>query len=310
VNEQIRDGKYSVVMDDCILVDSYLKVRPQDYYAKFRGKNAFLVHLLDENYDGGYQHYDNFRAVFRHDYSDIFNPKRVLQLPLGYTEGVKPGKWEYGTSKRPYVWSFLGGAAKSSRPEMIKAFLRFTPHLAHITDTGVKVPWVNKLEYAEILRNSIFAPSAMGNVNVECYRMYEALECGSIPILERRIGWDYYQGLLGDHPLPTFLTWGQAARWVEKILPDTAALDDLQKRCVAWWQNHKLKLNGQIRAMLDSPGTAADGPYVHWKYGIPGWQIAELLHHHTVPAVARRIKTQTLRLAKEGKLRKNTGALK
>jgi hypothetical protein len=310
MGDQVWDGKHSIVLDNCILIDSYLKARPQSYYAQFKGKNAFLVHLVDENYDGGYQHYDNFCGVFRQDWSDIFNPRRVVQLPLGYANSFKGGSWQPGTAHRTYLWSFLGGASKTSRPEMIKALTPLTPHLAHITDRGVPVERLNKEQYAGILRNSIFAPSAMGNVNLECYRMYEALECGAIPVLERRIGFDYYQRFLGDHPMPVFLTWAAAARWMAEIRTETATLDDLQARCVQWWATHKLVVHEQIRNLLEhSPGDEA-GPYLSWKYSIPGWQIRELLHHHTAAAAFRRLSVMVNRILKEGKLRKATGAKK
>jgi len=305
--QHFYDGEWAQVMDNCLLIDTYLHHHPASYYRQFRGKNAFLLHVCDETYEGGYENYDNFRGVFRFYWSGIFNSRRVLQLPLGYSNGFIAGDWEPGTARRPYLWSFLGGAGKSSRPEMMKALEPLTPHFAHITDRG-KVAKIDKQGYSKILRDSVFVPSSMGNVNLECYRIYETLDCGAIPILESRWGFDYFRELLGDHPIPTFTTWSQAARFLKSIQNDRVALDALQKECVGWWGGYKKTLTGRIETMIGAPAGDEAGGYVHWQRSIPGSQAVELLRHHTVPAVMRRAKVQLDRVLKEGKLRKTTGA--
>lgn len=59
------------------------------------------------------------------------------------------------------------------------------------------------LEQQRAMLDSIFSPCPQGNVLLETPRVYEALQCGSIPIVERRLTLDYYKQLLGPHPLPT-----------------------------------------------------------------------------------------------------------
>jgi hypothetical protein len=43
---------------------------------------------------------------------------------------------------------------------------------------------LNTQQYAELLSNSKFALSPRGNYSVDCFRVYEALEAGAIPIIE------------------------------------------------------------------------------------------------------------------------------
>ncbi len=305
--EQVYDGEHRIVLDNSLVIDGHLHCKPAGYFSQFRGKNAWLLHLCDDTYEGGYSRYENFRGVFRNDWSGIFNPRRVLQLPLGFTAGFQGGAGEPGTARRPYLWSFLGGATTSSRPDMIKALLPLKPHFLHITDRG-NVQRYSKQEYEQILRDSIFVPSGMGIVNIECFRTWEALECGAIPIVEKRWGFDYYTSLLGNHPLPAFTDWGKAARFISGIRNDHEALDRLQRRCQEWWQGYKQSLRERIEEMFISPAGAEAGAYVSWRRSIPGAQVAELMRHHTFPALLRRAKRQTLRLIHEGKLRKTTGA--
>lgn len=305
---QVYDCEHRIVLDDCLLIDAYPRAHPIDYFRQFRGKNAWLVHLCDETYDGAYEIYDNFRGVFRFYWSGTFNPSRVLQLPLGYQAGFDAGSAsQAGASLRPYLWSFLGGASRSSRPEMVKALEPLRPQFLRITDRG-EVERLGKAEYVQVLRDSIFVPCPMGNVNLESFRIYEALECGAIPILEKRVGFDYFQHLLGDHPMPTFRSWSAAARFLAGICEDRAALDRLQSQCVEWWDRYKSQLTARIEEFLAAPAGEEAGAYIHWRRAIPGSQAAELTRHHTVPALLRRIKVQSLRVLHEGKLRKTTGA--
>ena len=306
--EQLFDCEHRIVLDDCLLIDAYPRAHPSGYFRQFRGKNAWLVHLCDETYDGRYEIYDNFRGVFRFYWSGIFNPRRVMQLPLGYQAEFAAGNPGYANAaSRPYLWSFLGGATRSTRPEMVKALVPATPHFLHITDRG-QVERLDKPAYEQILRDSIFVPCPMGNVNLESFRIYEALESGAIPILEKRLGFDYFRDLLGGHPMPTFSSWPQAAQFLTGVRGDRAALDRLQAQCVEWWASYKNQLTVRIGEFLASPAGEATGPYIRWRRAIPGSQAAELMRHHTVPALMRRIKVQSLRVLHEGKLRKTTGA--
>jgi hypothetical protein len=64
-DEQVFDGEHRIVLDNCLLIDSFIHSQPRDYYAQFSGRNAWLLHLSDETYEGGYDIYQNFRGVFR-----------------------------------------------------------------------------------------------------------------------------------------------------------------------------------------------------------------------------------------------------
>ena len=53
IAKHVFDGNHEVVLDDAILLDGFIKRVPQDYYRNFEGRNAFLVHFLDETYERG-----------------------------------------------------------------------------------------------------------------------------------------------------------------------------------------------------------------------------------------------------------------
>jgi hypothetical protein len=308
-----------VVVDNAILLEAFIYCYDPAYYARFRGKNAFLVHFQDETYAGHYHLYENFRGVFRNFWSGIFNPSFVRFFPLGATVSLhRPLPEIKRATEREYVWSFLGQASKASRPDMARALLEIEPHLFFSTDDVPGTAMFNRTdagprryspeEYTRILLESIFSPSPMGNVNIECYRVYEALECGSIPIVEKRLTLDYYTKLLGENPLPAVSSWAEARSFLRKMVASPGEMDRLQERCIAWWQRYKIEYSQRVGEFLAERSRAGAEPVhdaVSGVQRIPGWQTVELLRHHDLPAFSRRITRQVKRLVSSGKLRES-----
>jgi hypothetical protein len=314
ISESIFDGKHQVVKDNVILFDAWVYARDPAYYAKFHGKNAFLVHPFDEFFDLGVDRYVHFRGVFRQYWSSVFNPKHVMVFPLGsYIEQIPTTVVR--ASDRRYAWSFIGEGGKSSRPDMVRAMSSIEPHICFSTSPihGIaffdrnpagkkKIPLQDTFE---ILGQSVFAPAPMGNANVECDRFYAALEVGAIPIVERRLTLDYYRRLLGDHPVPTVTSWSQARELVIQLLKDPERLDELQQTCMQWWKGYKSELIERIGVFLDERSLAEDDlvPLQSRLPQLPFWQYAELLRHLNIPALSRRVVRQAMRVVHEKRWR-------
>ena len=294
--EYIVDGDHEVVADHCLLIDSSIARHDPAYYARFRGMDAFLLHLSDETYEGGYCAYDHFRGVFRTYWSSVFRPERVLSLPLGYGNGLRSNGSCTAAAQRPYNWSFLGQVSKASRPDMVKALTPIAPHYCHATD-GIIPHIFPQTEYQHILLSSAFAPCPMGNVNLDSYRVYEALEAGAIPIVERRLTLDYFHHLLGKHPLPTLGSWGEARRLIQRLTKQPQTLNELQRQCIEWWEQYKGHLREQIALFIQD--CSSQDPWLSatsfW-YRLPFWRILELCRHHSLAAIRRRISRQLSRV--------------
>jgi hypothetical protein len=313
ISNHVADGKHEVVLDNSIVFDSFVHARDSSYYEAFRGMNAFLVHVGDEFYELGTDRYLPFRGVFRTMWSDVFNPQHVFVLPLGYGTQMKAG--ELKASQRLYAWSFVGEAGKASRPDAIRALTPIEPHLCF---SSTSVPGksffqrsaearkrISRTDFVEILGQSAFAPAPMGNASLESCRVYDALECGAIPIIERRLGFDYFRSLLGDHPLPTVRSWPEARTIIERLMSTPEKMDDLQNQCVGWWQEFKLALVGRIGGFLKERSLADDQliPLRSRLPNLPLWNYVELLRHHSLAAVGRRFKLQSSRLIQDHKWR-------
>jgi hypothetical protein len=314
IDNHVQDGKHEVVMDNAIVFDAWVYARDLAYYEEFRGKNAFLVHIGDEFYEIGADRYECFRGVFRSYWSSVFNPKDVMVLPLGCglpdsTSTIAPA------SERRYAWSFVGQAGKCSRPEMVRAMSAVEPHISFSTTAVPGLTFwtkgitgsrrIPKSEFLNILRDSAFAPAPMGNANLESFRVYEALDAGTIPIVEKGMFLDYFRRLLGDHPLPTVRTWREARHLVRRYLDDPEALNQLQQECIRWWADYQARLADRIGGFL-TERSAAGGqahPFRSRLPSMPGWNYVELLRHHNAHALRRRAETQFRRLAMQRKWR-------
>ncbi len=314
VKDYVYDGSHQLVADDCILCEAYINNGNTTYYQQFRGKNAFLVHFLDENYEGPYEVYKNFKAVLRQFWSSVFNRTYVKPLPLGYNVGLSMRDVKPALSRK-YIWSFAGQINKSSRLDAVRELTNVVPNYIYPTDRlrgflslgNSPARPLSADRYREILSDSIFAPSPMGNSNLECFRVYEALEQGAIPIVERRSTLDYYKALLGNnHPLPTVKSWREARSLIASLIKKPAKIEDLQQTCVSWWSEYKVALSNEIGEFLE--GRLDDNSFEDRTFFAPRaqsrwWRLVELTRHHNVRAMSRRICLQTRRLSTTGKLR-------
>jgi hypothetical protein len=238
-----------------------------------------------------------------------------MEMPLGYTRGKGRGDSPIlPATHRKYVWSFAGQTGKATRPDAIAALAGIVPHLLSSTDSpssgsGTKAAenspqLLGPEEFSQLLSNSVFAPCPMGNVNIECFRTYEALEWGAIPIVEKRWGFDYYRELLGDHPMPTVDSWSEARRIVKAMLQNGDEIDRVQRECMDWWKGYKRTYTERIAEFLETRGSAdsVNKPTVSNLHRMPGWRVFELARHHNARALVRRVGLHTARFLKDGKL--------
>lgn len=315
VEREVFDGRHETVLDDCILVDANLQLIDRSYYRQFRGRNAFLFRESDEYYrDVSIDAYENFCGVIRSQYSAAFRPERVMHVPVGYARGEARRNDPKPASERKYAWVMLGQMNKASRPEALSALLHVEPNYWYASDgwrpggfaaLGSTLQNAPIGDYVSMISEAAFCPSPMGNVSLETGRPYAALEAGSIPILERRFSIDPHRRLLGKHPLPTFSSWTLAAEFVKRMWADKRALDQLQADCLAWWSNYKSNVAVEIEGFVNrlwNNHPSGMGAFVRGYARIPGWPAFELLRHHNLPALRRRIQRQTMRLIQQGRL--------
>ena len=246
-----------------------------------------LIHLADEWFDGGYGPYNRFDFVIRTHHAGIFDHPGILVVPLGWPNRTVLSAETKPSTQRRYRWCFVGNPI-ATRPAMISAFRTWTPNLCQIYDAGAggRRP-LSHGDFIDTLQDTVFCPAPMGNVMAETWRLYEALEAGAIPILERRLTLDYYRDLFGEHPLPTFSSWRSAAHYAKAMWERPAELDRLQTDVTHWWREKRGALQRQTQEFVQQ-GLSGHfrNDLARWrpKGGLAHvlWQGSQLTRHNTV----------------------------
>ena len=197
----------------------------------------------------------------------IFNstPVTLTVLPLGWTKqtGIESTKHASDNAlatialNRPFKWSFSGSLGKSGRNIAVQQFQMLTPH------------WVNPInkKYPETLSKSHFVLSPRGNVNLDCFRHYEASMHGAIPIVAgpQQEMEDAFHHFATVPPWLFAESFEQARERVQVLLGDRQALHEAQLAVVTWWRDewHGLRRNisDQLHLRINATngtGTGAD----------------------------------------------------
>lgn len=301
VTEEIVDLDLTNTDDNSLHVVSS-NVHPLAYYEPYfqqcraRSSRMFLLHLSDEWFSGSYRLYGYFDGVIRNFYTYLADGEGILTIPEGYSNGTRTGDRTKPIGERRYLWSFTG-EVKASRVEMLKAFQGLEPSLlsrtASISDPNAKR--LSKPEFDAILEDTAFSPCPMGNVILETWRLYESLELGCIPIVEKRGSLDYFRALFGANPIPCFTNWNEARAYAERAATDKEALLRKQQEIYGWWQAHKAAVKGSVEALLSGPShRAALGEYARMtRNRIPlaheALRLGELLRHQSAASIRRRL---------------------
>ena len=241
-----------IFADDMIVCDNRLTPSRNAFYrsAYMKGCRVYLIHLSDEGYEDDCSAYRWCEAIFRNYYSSgLAESSKVVTFAPGYKVGFARGLKNPTASERAFIWSFAGHKRISSRVEMLDALAGIRPSKLHLTG-GFNTPDGLSLDdYRDLLQTSLFAPCPAGFSSVDTFRIYEALEAGCIPIVERRRGSDYFRRAYGAHPIPTVEGWSEAADLITGIM-ERHKHEDLRKRCWLWWNSYKSEIKRVFRGRL------------------------------------------------------------
>ena len=239
---EIVDNTWSRLAPVMIVVDNRLVADKVDYYRRAfeAGCRVILVHLSDETFRDDHSIYRYCDGVIRNYHSELLADfSRIHFIPLGYKAGfVRDGYVPKAAADRKYLWSFAGDAKKLTRAPMIEAMTPLGDGFQHLTSGFGTDDALSVDAYRTLLDETVVVPCPGGWSNLETFRVYEALEAGCIPIVEKRPGFDYFTALLGPHPIPTVMTWAEGAELVKR-LKNAGELESRQRACAAWWQAHK-----------------------------------------------------------------------
>lgn len=247
-----------------------------EHLRRFRkaGLKVGVIHVSDEWSHDPIDFYPNAAFVFRNYYrAAAQRPGKGGYFGLGWKAGFRTALVDKPIQGRTWQWSFAG-MLKSTRTTMLRSAQR-VPGGKHFAATGFggQGGGIPTHEYAQMLNDTVFALCPRGNTVVDCFRVYEALEAGAIPIVEddggldlagellwpwnfqrieawRRSYWRYHfkdprrpsfwkMAYGPNFPCPRIMHWETLDVLLRRL--DVA---EVSARCRAWWAGYKQELRG------------------------------------------------------------------
>ena len=249
IYEILQKIKYNVIdseknlekEDILIIVDSNPEKKIELYNKlKLICSKILLFHLGDEagSYDLS-QIYNKCNYILRAFCSNkYFKNNRVKCIPLGYKSGISDRQ----KKNSKYKWAFTGTPHKSSRHDLLFQFSDIKPFFCHKTEKfNTKIISVD--EMSEVLSLTEFIPCPNGFFHPETYRLYEALQCGCVPIVEN--AYKYYDRLFPDNPFIKVDKWIEAKPVIKGWSNDQ--IKKKQEECKSWWRSYKIDLQEMVK---------------------------------------------------------------
>jgi len=210
-----------------------------------------VLHLSDEFGTDCIDFYKlpNCKAVIRNYIrEDIPTSHHILTIPLGYHHKPSPAVLPKSLDDRKLIWSFHG-TNWFGRQDVLSSWMDVTPNNCVLTPEWNHSTMIKEHDYLQTLSNSKYIPILRGN-NPETFRLYEALESGSIPISVRDQEHPFYQWLLSHLRVP--LCRKEDALAIVQHIQQLPEREKYRSGLVQIWMNYKQHVKEQIRALLYS----------------------------------------------------------
>ena len=241
--------------EGCVVVTSTTEGYPYIHQLQKDNKTFGVVLLSDECLASPLTFLDDPRCKFlarNYVHPHCLNNPRILHFGLGFKNHLEQyAQPNTPTENRKYVWSF-SGSLKADREEALQAFSPYTPNHTYLVKKFNDPDYLSTRDYADVLNNSQFVLAPAGGASNDSFRIYEALECGAIPVVMAwkdplRFAPSYWHAVFNTAKIPFIIgtTWQNAAEHVQKLL-DKGQVEQKRQECVKFWQKHKLQLQTEF----------------------------------------------------------------
>ena len=224
--------------EDLIVVDSAIDRKESFYFdLSSKVKKIYLIHLGDE---GGAEKRDIVYSLCEHVWRTFCFPhlksiKNISCIPIGY-KSLPPNNKKTNAEKK-YIWNFMGTTHGSSRYDLLNKHKELIPNFTNLTEDFAGKKSITTNEYYDVINNSIFTLIPHGYFHPETYRLYESLECGSIPIVENPH--QFFENFLPHNPFPKINDWQESLELIKDLNNKKDELNKLSIKINSWWVAHK-----------------------------------------------------------------------
>lgn len=241
VSEHFKHETYDLIIPNACIIFSCALEQPDkallDYFFRFKvsGHKFMVYHLSDEACHFNPTYYLGASAVLRSYYHKKYeNYNNIYFMPLGFQSGFM-NKDTKDTPKDISV--FFSGSMKQDREQMAMAIEKVPDSLVKRTQyfndpSGFKVE-----EMAKFYNRSLFSPCPMGWHHQDSFRLMEALECGSIPVIHRRDA-SLFEITFPNHPFLLIDSWDDMRRHFDSLKPFEAVCLKNTRNWYSWYKRY------------------------------------------------------------------------
>lgn len=161
----------------------------------------------------------------------------------------------FNMTQKKYIWNFMGQTyKKGNRKNIIKSLSKIdAPYFLNVNKSWLSNDSIDIMRYKKIIEQSIFTICPKGRTNPDTFRLYEAIEGGSIPIIETD---EYWNDLFGsDHPLIQFSDWDKAADEIMVLSKKNEWQNEYRLKLASWWDKQKSKIKQKINEIITTRKT-------------------------------------------------------
>lgn len=211
-----------------------------DYLNKFKSGIVILMSEEDAYFDWKSAIPEHFEIWTQYYHPSTKNDPRITnRLLLGPPNRIKDYKINKHLPKK-YLWSFVGQVQNKFREECVKVLRTLTDGFLQEVEMfgGNGKNGMDYQEYLDIMCQSKFVICPAGSMTADSFRVYEAMECGAIPITDVRSprdsnSFDYWHSVYPRNSLVTIYDWNSLPWLLDKGRLDTSiVIND-------WWHRYK-----------------------------------------------------------------------
>jgi hypothetical protein len=246
---ELLPNRKNIINNNILVLNNVISFKiAEEVVKKIKPKIIFFLgdeYGTSENYMSlsKYTYYFFRNYHFAHYTYDSNN----IQFPLGYVVNYISKKNSFTISskkikERNINASFIGGY-KSDREYMATLFEK---KMEKTFIRNVHNDWkIDTLKYLpediyKIYNNSIYVIIGRGNASLDCFRIYEAVVAGALPVIvgsQLEIKTTFYY----NNSIPPFLffeNWDIACETCTYLLDKPEILQDLQDKILSWWKSY------------------------------------------------------------------------
>jgi hypothetical protein len=252
VNNNIFVVNHAITFEDALRVVSKIKPLIIFHFSDEEGDKPNWL-LLRQHTNLLFRQYNHVKYI---------NPfPDIVQIPLGYVDNFLSKKYSLDLvnkkiNERELNASFVG-CFKSDREYMC---LKFKENFENVNIINCCNDWnLNNLQIKppdlfNIYSNSKFVIIGRGNISLDCFRIYEAVVAGAIPVIAGPIE-EIKNTFFYNNNLPPFIfaeSWEEAVILCKNLLNDDDKMQYLQNDILQWWKSQITNINSLVETIINN----------------------------------------------------------